>query len=112
MRYGEDKGDANLFLDEIDAFDYSVARLAPGGVVCHTLNRANGRNELFSKPQDFAALERIMVAAMQCFSIRLLAYCLMPNHWRMVLWPKQDVLMEYFNLRVASIDDVIAAVAY
>ena len=75
MRYGEDKGDANLFLDEIDAFDYSVARLAPGGVVCHTLNRANGRNELFVKPEDYAAFERIMVAAMQRFPIRLLANC-------------------------------------
>jgi len=66
------------------------ARIAPGELVYHTLNRANGRNELFSKPEDYAAFERIMVAAMHRFPIRLLAYCLMPNHWHMVLWPRKD----------------------
>ena len=29
------------------------ARITPGGLVYHTLNRANGRNELFSKPEDY-----------------------------------------------------------
>jgi hypothetical protein len=33
-----------------------------------TPNRANGGNELFSKPEDYAAFERIMVAAIQKFS--------------------------------------------
>lgn len=40
------------------------ARIAPGELVYHTLNRPNGRNELFAKPEDFSAFERIMVAAM------------------------------------------------
>ena len=31
-----------------------------------------------------------MVAAMHRFPTRLLAYCLMPNHWHMVLWPRKD----------------------
>jgi len=31
-----------------------------------------------------------MVAALRRFPIRLLAYCLMPNHWHMVLWPRKD----------------------
>ena len=65
------------------------ARIVPGELVYHTLNRANGRNELFSKPEDYVAFERIMVAAIPRFPIRLLAYCLMPNHWHMVLWPKK-----------------------
>ena len=64
------------------------ARLAPGEKIYHALNRANGRSQLFDKPEDFAAFERIMVAAMRRSPIRLLAYCLMPNHWHMVLWPK------------------------
>jgi hypothetical protein len=33
------------------------ARIAPGELVYHTLNLANGRNELFSKPEDYAAFE-------------------------------------------------------
>jgi hypothetical protein len=33
------------------------ARITPGGWVYHTLNRANGRSELFSKPEDYVAFE-------------------------------------------------------
>ena len=66
------------------------ARIAPGEIIYHALNRANGRSQLFDKPEDYAAFERIMVAAMRRSPIRLLAYCLMPNHGHMVLWPKQN----------------------
>jgi len=66
------------------------ARIAPGEIIYHALNRANGRSQLFDKPEDYAAFERIMVAAMRRSPIRLLAYCLMPNHWHMVLWPKKN----------------------
>ncbi|HEV8720219.1 MAG TPA: transposase [Candidatus Binatia bacterium] len=72
------------------------ARIAPGEIVYHSLNRANGRNELFHKPEDYSAFEQIMVAAMHRSPIRLLAYCLMPNHWHMVLWPKKDGEMTAF----------------
>jgi len=66
------------------------ARITPGEIVYHVLNRANARSELFSKPEDYSAFERIMISAMQRTPIRLLAYCLMPNHWHMVLWPMKD----------------------
>ena len=72
------------------------ARTAPGGIVYHALNRGNGRNELFRKPEDYSAFERIMIAAMDRSPMRLLAYCLMPNHWHMVLWPNNDGEMTEF----------------
>ena len=31
-----------------------------------------------------------MALALEKHPIRLLAFCLMPNHWHMVLWPEQD----------------------
>ena len=31
-----------------------------------------------------------MISAMHRTPIRLPAYCLMPNHWHMVLWPRKD----------------------
>ena len=37
-----------------------------------------------------------MVAAMRRSPIRLPAYCLMPRHWHMVLWPKKDGQMTEF----------------
>jgi putative transposase len=65
------------------------AGIAPGEIIYHALNRANGHSQLFDKPEDYAAFEPIMVAAMRRSPIRLLAYCLMPNHWHMVLWAEE-----------------------
>ena len=59
------------------------ARLASGGIAYHALNRGNGRNELFPKPEDYSAFERIMIEAMDRCPIWLLAYCLVPRHWQM-----------------------------
>jgi putative transposase len=39
------------------------ARNAPGGLVYHVLNRANGRLRLFKKPDDFLAFERVLLLA-------------------------------------------------
>ena len=66
------------------------ARVAPGGLVYHVLNRAVARLPLFQKPDDYDAFERVLVEAHQKHPIRLLAYCLMPNHWHMVLYPRED----------------------
>jgi hypothetical protein len=41
------------------------ARIAPGEIVYHVLNRANARSELFIRPEDYSAFERIMISAMQ-----------------------------------------------
>src|SRR4029079_10752586 len=65
-------------------------RHAPGGYVYHALNRAVARLPLFQKKADYDAFERVMALAMEKPPTRLLAYCLMPNHWHMVLWPRHD----------------------
>ena len=61
-----------------------------GGYVYHVLNRGAGRAELFNKHGDYAAFETILAEAADAVPMRLLAYCLMPNHWHLVLWPAQD----------------------
>lgn len=65
-------------------------RLATGGLAYHVLNRRVGRLSLFDKPADYAAFETILHAAYTRTRIRLAAYCLMPNHWHLLLWPRQD----------------------
>jgi putative transposase len=66
------------------------ARAAPGGFVYHALNRAVARLPLFQKDGDYEAFERVLAEALAEHPIRLLAYCIMPNHWHFVLWPEQD----------------------
>lgn len=67
-----------------------TARFAPGGMVYHAMNRAVARLPLFEKEADYEAFERVLAEAMQEHPTRILAYCLMPNHWHFVVWPSED----------------------
>ena len=72
------------------------ARVAPGGMVYHALNRAVARLTLFEKNGDYEAFERVMAEAQQRHPTRILAYCVMPTHWHLVLWPRKDGEMTAF----------------
>lgn len=65
-------------------------RLAAGDLAYHVLNRRVGRLPLFEQPSDYAAFETILAEAHAATRIRLAAYCLMPNHWHLLLWPRHD----------------------
>jgi len=65
-------------------------RLSTGGIAYHVLNRRVGRLELFEKPADYFSFEKILAEAHDRTGIRIAAYCLMPNHWHLLLWPRTD----------------------
>ena len=65
-------------------------RLAAGDLAYHVLNRRVGRLQLFEEPADYAAFEKILAEAHAQTHIRIAAYCLMPNHWHLLLWPRHD----------------------
>ncbi len=65
-------------------------RNATGGLVYHVLNRRAGRLPLFEQPGDYTAFEKILQEAHSRTGVRIVAYCLMPNHWHLLLWPKED----------------------
>lgn len=65
-------------------------RIATGGLVYHVLNRRVGRLPLFDKDADYLAFERILAETIARTGIRLSAYCVMPNHWHLLLWPRND----------------------
>ncbi|RMH07846.1 MAG: hypothetical protein D6704_04210 [Nitrospirae bacterium] len=65
-------------------------RLAAGGFTYHVLNRRVGRLPLFNEPGDYAAFERILQEAVEQTRLRVLAYCLMPTHWHLLLWPRRN----------------------
>lgn len=67
-----------------------VARFAPGGLVYHVLNRAVARLPLFRNEEDYAAFERVLLEAHERHPTRILAWCIMRNHWHFVIWPRQD----------------------
>ncbi len=65
-------------------------RAAAGGMIYHVLNRANGRLSMFDVPQDYQLWESVLLEAREHVPVRILSYCVMPNHWHLVLWPRHD----------------------
>ena len=54
------------------------------------LNRSNNRASLFHKDGDFDAFDDLLAEAKQRNPMRILAYCVLPNHFHRALWPLGD----------------------
>ncbi len=65
-------------------------RVSTGGYAYHVLNRGVGRKRIFAKQRDFEAFEEVIAQAKARLPMRVLAWCVMPNHWHFVLWPRGD----------------------
>lgn len=70
-----------------------------GGYLFHVLNRAVGRATIFEKASDYAAFEHVLQESRDWVpTMRLLDFCVLPNHWHLVVWPRQDGdLSEYLR---------------
>ena len=66
-------------------------RITEPGLVYHVLNRRVMRLPLFQKNDDYLAFERVLAESLgRLDAPSLLAWCLMPNHWHLILWPRND----------------------
>jgi putative transposase len=45
---------------------------------------------VFHKEEDFAAFVRLFEPACERLPMRLVGWCLMPNHFHLLLWPRKD----------------------
>jgi REP-associated tyrosine transposase len=66
------------------------ARASVGDMCYHVINRGNNRAEVFHKDQDYLRFTEMMGEAVERQPMRILSWCLMPNHFHMVLWPYGD----------------------
>ena len=74
-----------------------------GGIVFHFMNRGVRRLRLFESDGDYRAFLDCAVEAKQRVPVRLLAYCVMPNHFHMVAWPAEDgELSAFMRLMTAA----------
>ncbi len=73
-------------------------RVDVAGYAYHVLNRANSRSDIFLHDGDYAAFEQILEEAVvrSDGGIRLLVYCLMSNHWHLVIHTSADGAMGQF----------------
>ena len=66
-----------------------TARAIEAGGYYHVLNRGNGRMNLFGKDADYDAFVRLLAEGIEREPVDLLAWCLMSNHWHLVLRPRR-----------------------
>ncbi|HBG26155.1 MAG: hypothetical protein A2Y10_13415 [Planctomycetes bacterium GWF2_41_51] len=71
-------------------------RITPAGYAYHVFNRANARVPIFVDEKDYVCFEKLLKEAVEWFDMRVCTYCIMPNHWHLVLWPKEDDSLSKF----------------
>ncbi len=67
-----------------------TARASVRGMWYHALNRGNRREAVFHKPGDYDAFVKAMRDSCDRVPVDLLGYCLMPNHFYLILRPHHD----------------------
>ncbi len=67
-----------------------TARASKGGFCYHLINRGNARATVFHDSRDYESFLELMIKACGRIRMRLLAFCLMPNHFHLVIWPYHD----------------------
>ncbi len=73
-----------------------TSRAIEAGLVYHVINRGNGRMRLFHKAEDYAAFEKVLAEGLDRYPVNLLTYCLMGNHWHLVVKPRTDEALGRF----------------
>jgi len=56
----------------------------------HCINRANARLKIFFDDEDYKLFEKTLIEASEIFETRILVYCIMPNHFHLVIQTTQD----------------------
>ncbi len=67
-----------------------TARAAKKDICYHVMNRGNNRTTIFHDNEDYRYFETLLIRAKKRLPMRVLAWCLMPNHFHLVLCPFQD----------------------
>jgi putative transposase len=68
-----------------------LPRPVENGLVFHAINRGNNRADVFTDADDCTAFLGALAKAKRRYPFRLLGYCLMTNHFHLLLRPEQKV---------------------
>ena len=66
-----------------------LKRCLAEGLTYHVINRGNSKQKVFHKNQDYNAFFRLMKEAKKRYPLNIYAYCMMPNHFHLILMPDQ-----------------------
>ena len=71
-------------------------RIDVGNYVYHVTNRSNARVKIFNTDADYRLIEQLLADAATTMDMRILGYCIMPNHWHLALYPCHDGQLSEF----------------
>jgi REP-associated tyrosine transposase len=77
-------------------------RSAPEGIVHHVFNRGNKRAQIFVDPLDYRMFTTTIAELSLDCDMRLLAFCIMPNHFHLVVWPETIEDLSRFMQRLMT----------
>jgi putative transposase len=79
-----------------------LPRHALGGVPYHVMNRAHAHVSLFETERDYRMFEKVLWEAKRKFAVEVLAFCVMPNHWHLLVIPEKDGELSSFMQWLAN----------
>ena len=77
-------------------------RQTAGGICYHVINRGNARATVFHKDEDYDAFIANLADSLEHVPMRIIGYCLMPNHFHLVVWPRGDGDLSGWMQRVTT----------
>lgn len=83
----------------LQAYPSRMPRIPRGqipGFAYHVINRGNGGATLFRKEGDYRAFLDLLAGAKMKHPVALLGFCLMPNHFHLVLQPSSPEALSAF----------------
>lgn len=60
-------------------------RFVPPNGILHIVNRGNDKKVIFPEPADYGSFLALLREARERFPVELYAYCLMPNHFHLIV---------------------------
>ena len=79
------------------------SRNLPTGSVVHVVNRGNDKRLLFERARHFEDFLHMVAWAKGICPVRIVAYCIMCNHWHFVFWVEVEWDVSAFLHRLTTI---------
>ena len=64
-------------------------RKASATAFFHVVNRAARKQKIFLRPQDYRGFIDVLAAGLKRHPVRLISFCIMANHWHLVVGPTE-----------------------
>lgn len=72
-------------------------RMIDPGSLYHFYDRGNNRNRIFTSPRDYEHFLEILALAKEKFGYSIFHYCLMPNHFHLLIRPNGNTASAFMH---------------